>query len=203
MNTPSETTKPTILRPLPNELVGPRVIVRPYRDGDGQALWDAVTESREHLLPWMPWVDSHQSPDDSEAYARGAMAKWILRDEMPLSIWERQTGRYLGGTGFHRIKWSIPSCHIGYWIRASAEGNGYVTETVKLLCKLAFETLDAKRVEIRCDTTNARSAAVPRRLGFVNEATLRNDSLNTAGALTDTFIFALTPEDYDRVRGGW
>ncbi|HZT42355.1 MAG TPA: GNAT family N-acetyltransferase [Chthonomonadaceae bacterium] len=189
-----------ILRELPEELVGKRVIVRPYRPGDGAALFEAIDESREHLAPWMPWTKEHKTPDDSEAYARRSQARWLLREDLGVGLWERETGRYLGGSGLHRIQWDVPSFEIGYWIRASAEGKGYMTEAVRLLCRLAFDTLEANRVFIRCDSRNTRSAAIPRRLGFQHEATLRNDARSLSGELRDTFHFAMTPEDYARAR---
>ena len=70
-------------------------------------------------------------------------------------------------------------------------------EAVTLLCKLAFRTFGAQRVSIQCEAANTRSANTARRLGFVHEATLRNHSRNTMGELTDTLVFALTPDDYD------
>lgn len=189
-----------ILRELPEELVGERVIVRPYRASDGAAVFEAIDESREHLAPWMPWVKEHKTPDDSEAFARRANARWLLREDLGVGLWERDAGRYLGGSGLHRIQWDVPSFEIGYWIRASAEGKGYMTEAVRLLCRLAFETLDANRVFIRCDSRNTRSAAIPRRLGFQHECTARNDARSLSGELRDTFTFAMTPEDYARAR---
>ena len=39
---------------LPDELLGPRVRLRPYREADAQALWEAVDESRASLEPWIP-----------------------------------------------------------------------------------------------------------------------------------------------------
>ena len=188
--------KDPILRDLPEELSGERVLLRPYRAGDGMALWEAVEESREHLQPWRPWEDSHVSPDETEAYVRHEMVKWILREDVPMSLWEKETGKYLGGAGLHRIRWEVPSFSIGYWLRASAEGKGYMTEAVRLLCDFAFRTLEAQRVEIRCDTRNARSAAIPRRLGFMHEATLRNQSRNPQGELRDDFVFSMTPDRY-------
>ena len=189
-----------ILQHLPEELVGERVLVRPYRPGDGTALFEAVDESREHLRPWMPWAEQHRTSDDSEAYARRSHARWLLREDLSMGFWERDTNRYLGGSGLHRIDWDVPSFEIGYWIRASAEGRGFVTETVRLLCTLAFETLKANRVFIRCDSRNARSAAIPRRLGFVHESTLRNDARALSGDLRDTFSFSMTPEDYAKLK---
>jgi RimJ/RimL family protein N-acetyltransferase len=188
-----------ILQELPLALQGERVIVRPFRPGDGIAVWEAVEESRSHLTPWLPWVSKHTSPAESEVFARRAQTRWLSREDLTLGVWEQQTDRFLGGTGLHRIHWDIPAFEIGYWLRVSAEGKGYMTETVRLLCRLAFETLQANRVEIRCDSRNVRSAAIPRRLGFVHEATLRNDNRDPSGELRDTLVFALIPADYARL----
>ena len=47
MSTPTYRT----LMPLFEQLQGERVVVRPYREGDAQALFEAVAESRDHLHP--------------------------------------------------------------------------------------------------------------------------------------------------------
>jgi ribosomal-protein-serine acetyltransferase len=196
LSNPIETTVPPILRDLPDELVGERVVVRQYRSGDGAALFEAVEESREHLQPWMPWEANHKSVADSEAIVRRGAANWLSREDLMAGVWERATGRYLGGSGLHRMKWEVPSFEIGYWLRRSATGQGYMTEAVTLLTTMAFETLNANRVFIGCAVENERSAAIPRRLGFVLEATLRNHARDGDGVLHDHYIFAMTPQDY-------
>jgi ribosomal-protein-serine acetyltransferase len=187
-----------VLIDLPAELLGERVLVRPYRSGDGRALWEAVEESREHILPWLPWGDSHRSSADSEAFVRRCAAQWQARESLPVGIWARSNGTYLGGCGLQSIDWDVPSFEIGYWLRRSAVGHGYMTEAVKLLCQLAFETLHANRVFIRVAAGNHRSAAIPPRLGFLREGTLRNCKRDTQGELCDMLVFGMTPEDYDR-----
>src|SRR5579859_137424 len=175
-----QTVRP-VLRTLPNELVGENIIVRPYRAGYGESLFAAVEESRKHIEPWLPWGDKHKSAEDSEEFVRKAAAHWDLREDLPVGLWHRETGAYLGGSGLHRIDWEVPAFEIGYWLRKSAEGRGYMTEAVRLLCGVAFETLSAERVEIRSATGNLRSAAVPKRLGFVLEGTLRSSKRVTNG----------------------
>ena len=97
----------------------------------------------------------------------------------------------IGGTGLHRINWNVPRFEIGYWVRTSYARQGYITEAVSGLTDFAFDTLGAKRVEIRCDALNERSAAIPRRLGFTLEATLRHeDRDHVTNNLRDTMIFA-------------
>ena len=196
-------SQPPIVRDFPDELTGARVRVRPVRPGDGAAIYEAVEESRELISPWLPWVEKTRSADDQEAAVRRAAARWLLREDLMVGIWDRHTGRYLGGSGLHRIDWTVPAFEIGYWLRTSAWGRGYISETVQLLCRLAFETLGANRVEIRCDPRNIRSRAVPKRLGFVQEAHLRSNCRDGAGELRDTLIFALTPDDYARAKVLW
>jgi RimJ/RimL family protein N-acetyltransferase len=187
---------PPILIDLPDELVGDLVIVRPWAEADSGGLWDAVDNSREHLEAFMPWVDRYHNPDDALEYTRRSRARWLLREDLSVAIVERQTGRIVGGSGLHRIDWGIRAFEIGYWIRQDAEGRGYITETVQLLTRLAFDELDANRVELRIDTRNFRSLRVGERLGFVLEGTLRRKLPAADGTVADMHVLALLPEEY-------
>ncbi len=198
-----EPTQPPILRDLPDELRGEHVLIRPLRPGDGAAIFEAVEESRAEIGPWLPWVAKTLAASDSEETVRRSMARWALREDLMVGIWDRATERYLGGSGLHRMDWGVPSFEIGYWLRTSAWGRGYITEAVQVLCRFAFETLGANRVEIFCDAKNTRSSAVPKRLGFVQEALLRNECRDGAGELRDTLVFALTPDDYANAKPSW
>ncbi len=186
--------KRLILANLPEEYCGPRVLLRTYRAGDGPMLWDAVEESREHIEAWLPWSPYHQSPDDSEAYARKCHAQWLLREDFAISIWERASGRFLGGSGMHPKNRSTPAFEIGYWIRKSEEGKGYVSETVRRLTDALFADMGANRVYIRCAVKNVRSNAVPQRLGFPLEGMLKNEICLASGELSDAYQYAVTPE---------
>ena len=180
---------PTLV-PLFEELRGERVVVRPYTVADAEALKEAVEESREHLRPWMPWADAHQSIEETRDWILRMSAKLVIREELGFGIWHSETGQYLGGTGLHPRNWDIPSFEIGYWLRSTAEGHGYMTEAVGLLVDFALTGLKAQRIEIRCDERNVRSAAVARRLGFKQEALLRNHMVAPDGALRNTLIFS-------------
>lgn len=183
------------LIPLFEELRGERVIVRPYRVEDAEALKEAVEESRDHLRPWLPFADAHQSIEESRDFIIRSMAQWLLRENGPLSIWQQSSGAFLGGVGFHIHDWDLRYFEIGYWLRASAEGHGYMIEAVRLVTDFLFERLGAQRVQIRCDALNLRSAAVAERLGFVQEARMRNSRQAADGSIRDTLIFSLIPTD--------
>jgi hypothetical protein len=84
---------------------------------------------------------------------------------------------------------------IGYWIRASRAGRGLATEVTAALTRVALELCGADRVEIRVDPANEASLAVPRKLGFAEEATLRRRLPNPDGEPRDVTLFVLFHDD--------
>lgn len=185
-----------ILLDIPTELTSERLLIRAARPGDGPALNAAVVESLETLRPWMPWAQSAPSLDDSESYAREAAAKFALREDLPLLLFRREDGLFVGGSGLHHIDWTVPRFEIGYWVRASLQGQGYITEAVRRLTDFAFEALYAQRIEIRCDALNTRSAAVAKRCGYMLEARFRRHSRGVDGRLRDTLVYAMIADDW-------
>ena len=188
---------------LPERLLGRRVVVRPYEISDAKAVKEAVEESRESLRPWMPWWDTHKTFEESVDFCVRSKARWLLRENMNVGIWERDGGRYLGGSGYHDPDWKARKFELGYWIRTSAEGRGYVSEAVKVLTRSAFEQMGANRVEIRCDVRNERSRRVAERCGYALDGTLRRDTLTTSGELRDTHVFSMLREEYEAVLPTW
>lgn len=192
---------PTLLQ-LPEELRGPRVVVRPYRPADAEQLYDAIEESREHIGRWLPWVRAYRSVDDARDFCVRQAANWLLRSDLSAGIFEAQ-GPFLGGIRLSPRSWAARTFSVGYWLRQSVEGQGYVSEATRLLLHLAFETLAPRRVELTCDPRNLRSRRVAERLGFVLEGQLRNYTLDPAGQPRDSLMFSLLPEEYARLSAGW
>ncbi len=170
------------------------MLVRPYQEDDAQSLFEAIAESREHIGPWDPLAEAQQTIEESRDVIIRWMVQWLLREYLAVGLWDAATHWYIGGSNLRPHNWEAGYFEIGYWVRASAAGQGYVTEAVKLLVDYAFTQLHANRVEIRCDERNERSAAVARRLGFVQEGRLRN-AFTHRGELRTTLVFSLTPED--------
>ena len=188
--------------PAPEPLKGERIDVRQYIDADAPAMFEAITESQPNLRPWMPWADSHQTVEDSREYIRQCQVRFLLRTDFAMGIFLHDGG-YLGGTGLHISKANVPSFEIGYWVRARAEGQRYVSEAVRLLTVHAFDCLGAKRLAIRCDARNERSRRVAERQGFVYEGRSRNVERDPAGNLIDGLTYAMIPTDYVRARRLW
>jgi RimJ/RimL family protein N-acetyltransferase len=179
-----------ILFDFPDHFETERLLIRAPKAGDGVPIHAAIQESLESLQPWMPWATADETVEELETFLRTMAARFTLREDLPLMLWRKSDGLYVGGSGLHRMDWRVPRFEIGYWVRTSLEGQGYITEAVNGITQFAFEVLGAERIEIRCDALNERSAAVARRTGYTLEGKLRRDSLNTQGQLRDSLIFS-------------
>ena len=188
-----------ILIEVPERIETERLVLRAPRRGDGQVVNDAIRASHTDLAPWLPWARAVPSIDESEAHCRRQQARFLLREDFVLLMFLRgaggeEEGELVGGSGLHRIDWALRKFEVGYWRKSGCGGRGLVTEAVRALSRLAFDSLDARRVEIRMDDHNTRSWRVAERAGFTLEALLRFDSVTAGGEPRSTRIYA-------RVRG--
>lgn len=173
-----------------------RLVIRCWDPADGPLLSCAIEESLAHLRVWMPWA--YQEPRTSEQrleWLRQARGKFDLGESYMMGIWNREETQVLGGTGLH-LGIGKDAFEIGYWIHAQHVNQGLATESSAALTQIAFEVMGAQRVEIHCDPANLSSAAVPKKLGFMHEATLRQRFEDQNGHLRDSMIWSLFAEDY-------
>jgi RimJ/RimL family protein N-acetyltransferase len=144
----------------------------------------------------MPWAeDEPQTLEEKTELARLFRASFDSGENFTYGIFGADETELLGGTGLHpRI--GPGGLEIGYWVRASATRQGIVTESTAALTRVGIEICGADRIEIRIEPGNEASFGVPRKLGFVEEATLRRRLPAREGeALRDVTIFTLFRED--------
>jgi RimJ/RimL family protein N-acetyltransferase len=182
---------------MPYRILTPRLLLRPWNPVDAPALAEAVTESLPSLLEWMPWAKHEpMTLPEREALLRRFRGQFDLDQEYIYGIFDRASGAALGGTGLHPRR-GPGAFEIGYWMRTSRTGRGLTTEAAGALTRVAFEVCRVDRVEIRCAVGNDASAAIPLKLGYPLEATLRRRIEGVeAGALHDVRVFTLFAADY-------
>jgi RimJ/RimL family protein N-acetyltransferase len=186
---------------VPDELVGTRVRLRPWRLNDAPLLLDAFDESRVRIGQWMTWIRYHTTIADAEAFCHRMQTRWIEQSGFPFGVWHRETGHLLGGSGLHDIEWRTPTGEIGYWLRDSAIGHGYAEEAVRLQLAFAFDCLGLVRVGLHCDPINVRSRRIPEALGFTLDGRLRSNQRNPSGELRDTMIYSILAEEWRAISG--
>lgn len=179
-----------ILIDFPDHFSSERLDIRAPRPGDGKQLNAAVLESWAELAPWVPWAKTQPSLEESELRVREALSRFILRTDLWLMLFEKETSTLVGGSGLHRMNWDVPSFEIGYWVRTRFAGKGYITEAVRAVTEFAFTQLQAKRVHLQCDARNVRSQRVAERTGFALEARQQHSLIANDGSLADMLIYA-------------
>ncbi len=187
----------TISMPGPAyRIVTARTVVRCWNPGDAGLLKEAVDASLDHLRPWMPWA--HHEPTDLAAKIAGLRTfrgKFDLGQDFVYGIFNRDETLVLGGTGLHTTL-GAGAREIGYWVRADAINRGLATEVSAALTRVAFEIDHVRRVEIHCAPDNVRSAAVPAKLGYRHEATLRERVDRGGETPGDAMIWSLFADQY-------
>lgn len=190
-----------VLLDVPQSLESKRLLIRAPRPGDGAVVNAGILESFARLHEWMPWASERPSVEETEKVMRESVARWALRTDLTLLLFRKEDGELVGGSGLHLMDWSVPRFEIGYWGRRRYQGQGYIVESTQAIARFAFDSLKARRVEIRCDARNLRSVRVAERAGFLLEGKLRNQALAPDGALRDTVVYALTDAERARVEG--
>jgi RimJ/RimL family protein N-acetyltransferase len=142
----------------------------------------------------MPWaVHEPQSLEDKVALLRQFRGKFDLGQDFTYGIFTPDEEQAVGGTGLH-TRIGDDAFEIGYWIRASRAGEGLATESTAALTRVAFELTDVDRIEIRCEPENERSRAIPRKLGYREEATLRRRLRHPEPR--DVVVYSLFRDDF-------
>lgn len=135
------------------------------------ALFALVDGNRKYLRRWLAWVDSTNSVDDIAQFTYEKRHQFAYNDGIVAGIWA--CGELCGVVGHNHISWTNRACTLGYWLSEDHQGRGIVTRSCRAIIDYSFDELDLNRVEIRCASENAPSRAIPQRLGFTHEGTIR------------------------------
>ena len=147
----------------PNEVIHHApVTLRRWRQDDLDALFNAVTESLDHLRPWMPWAADY-SRASAEEYLAGSVKGWDEGTEYNYAI--MTGGTLVGGIGL-MTRFGPGGLEIGYWVHRAYTGRGLATAATAALIGQAFGLPGVDWLEIVHDELNVASGQIPRKLGF-------------------------------------
>lgn len=161
--------------------------LRLLRTEDARELHALVEANREYLARWLPWAGSQELPGTEEFIAE-TQDQRARNDGFQACV--APEGPIIGMAGFHSVNWVNRHTSIGYWLAEDHQGRGIKTTAVRALVDHAFGEWSLHRVEIHCAPANHRSRAIPERLGFREEVTLREAEL-VGGRYLDSVVYGL------------
>lgn len=160
---------------------------------DAQAVFALTDNSRAHLRQWLPWVDHTNEEEDTKAFIRSVRQGWA--DQKLFSAGIVFQGSIAGVAGFNRLDHQNNLGEIGYWLGEAYQGKGIMTAAAEAFISYGFEQLGLNKIVIKVATANEKSKAVPERLGFKQEGTLRQEHW-LHDQYVDIVVYSLLNEEW-------
>ena len=174
-----------------------RLVIRCYDPRDAPLLNETVAASVEHLSEWMPWARlPRPTVAETIELLRTFRGQFDHDENYVYGIFSRDESELLGGSGFHKRS-NEGSLEIGYWVAAGAVGQGIATEVTAVQTRAALELCGLDRIDLQVDPRNERSLKIPRKLGFIEEGTLRRrlDPGAEGEPRRDSTVFTMLAEE--------
>ena len=174
------------------ELETERLILKKIemKNANDMFAYASLSEVTKYLL-WSPHLNIEETKGYIEyiqrEYRRGNYADWGIN--------LKSTGVFIGTIGFADIDTKNNRGEIGYVLNPAYQGQGYMTEALQAVLKVAFAYLGLRRVQARIMAGNVASERLAERVGFKYEGTLR-DHLLVKGAYRTIRIYGLLAEEY-------
>ena len=173
------------------------VELRLLEERHAEKVYAAVDRNRVHLRRWMPWVDASRSADDVRAFIGRSLKRFAEHGFFQAGIWDGDEA--VGVIGFHDPSEINHYISLGYWLDERRQGRGIMTRATAALVEFALIERGLHRVEIRAAPENARSRAIPIRLGFKEEGVLRQDEF-LYDHYKDSVVYGMLAGEWNALR---
>ena len=177
-----------------------RLILRQWRKDDYAPF--AALNADPTVMEYFP---APLKPAESDAMADRIFK---LIEEKGYGFWaieEKKSGDFIGFVGLNEPGYDLPfnpCLEIGWRLAKAYWGKGYASEAASKALEFAFEKLERDEVVSFTTTTNIRSQAVMRKLGFRNSGSdFNHPALDDGHPLERHVLFKLSKEDWMNSQG--
>ncbi|HET6911467.1 MAG TPA: GNAT family protein [Mycobacteriales bacterium] len=171
----------------------------PATEADAEELFAAL----DHDEVWAAGYSGGPSgrPTDADGWRR--RIKQAVEEHRAMFVVRDGDGRVIGTTSLGDTVVEHERTHLGWTAYSPAVWGSAVNPECKLLLLThAFDECGFGRVKIQTDLINERSQAAIAKLGAVREGVLRRHMVRPDGTTRDTVVFAVTRDDWPKVRAG-
>jgi RimJ/RimL family protein N-acetyltransferase len=176
----------------PERLTHAKVELRRWRASDADLCFRLVSESLEHLRPWMPWATPDYSHVDAVDYLERCDEDWAAGTGFHYLI--VADGTPAGSAGLH-ARVAPGGLEIGYWVHPDLTARGVATAAAAALTDAALALPGIDHVEIHHDELNLASGRIPAKLGYQAIETRRGRFEPAPSDSGVTLIWRITPAD--------
>jgi RimJ/RimL family protein N-acetyltransferase len=174
--------------------------LRPYKYSDVPLITEAVQETLDEAMPYIPWMHADYDDEDAELFVDYARTAWRDGQEYAFAITDQETGQFLGGAGINFINEAYENANMGYWVRSAHHNKGVATAAARLVAWFGLEELELQRLELLIQPENQGSIRVAEKLGAQREG-LQRDKVVIRGEAYDSLMYSLVRADMGRLLG--
>ena len=186
---------------LPLTLDGKNVRLEPIRPEHAEIFWNIAQHDLEEIFRWFPYP--MQTRGDFGKLIDKIFEEQQRGESVAFATVERASGQTVGSTRFMNIDRANRRVEIGStWIVPAWQRTAVNTEAKYLMLCHAFEVWKCFRVELKTDALNQKSRNAIRRIGAIEEGTLRRHLLTWTGRVRDTVYFSILDYEWPEVKAG-
>jgi len=174
-------------------MLGNQVRLRPIERDDLPRFvaWFGDAEVRRHLAVYLPF-----SLAQEERWFESLQGRLERQESVVLAI-ETSDGVHIGNVGLDNINWKDRNAEMGIVIGEKAYWDqGYGSDSIRTLLRLAFHEMNLHRVLLRVDADNARGIHCYEKAGFQQEGTLR-EVVFREGTYHDQHIMSILQSEFE------
>lgn len=171
--------------------------LRVFRLDDAEEFFQLTIKNKAYLKEWLGWLDYTNTVEDTKENIRGRLQGIVETGGYPKSVAILYKGKIAGTIGYNEINRTSRIGTIGYWLGEEYQGNGIMTKACEAFITYGFTELNLNRIEIAAATENKKSRALPERLGFTEEGTIRQAEW-LYDHYVDHVIYGLLREEWGR-----
>ena len=168
-----------------------RLTLRGYREEDAAGVLKLANENHGLLIREFAQIAGLRTLAEAALFISEKREQRIAARTFCYGIWRIGAEDQIGQIQVKSVAWEIPAAELGYFIIEAQQGNGYATEAIRAILRLAFQELGFERIFVRILPTNRKSLALANKLGFQPEGVLRRAFRCGLGELHDVHYLSL------------
>ncbi|WP_433972751.1 GNAT family N-acetyltransferase [Tunturiibacter lichenicola] len=178
-------------------LDGVRVRLEPMTEDHLVALEGVAYDDRiwRYMIVWV------KSRDDLRAWLESALREKTAGTSLPWVTVLKSGKRVIGSSRLFNLDLRHRTVELGHtWLAPQYHGAGLNAEAKLLQLRYAFDELGLNRVGLKTHHDNLQSQAAMRKIGAVEEGTLRNHLVMPDGSARHSVYFSIIREEWPWVR---
>ncbi|MFG6494797.1 GNAT family protein [Fictibacillus sp. UD] len=147
--------------------------LRLFNVNDAKEFFNLTIQAKAYLKEWLGWLDYTNKEEDSLEFIKATLNGVIETGGFPKTTAIIYKGKIAGIIGFNELNKTHRIGVMGYWLGQEFQGKGIMARACQSYVEYGFTELGLNRIEIRVAEENRKSRAIPEKLGFTKEGTIR------------------------------